>query len=132
MRVGSSQASPLSKVLRAGPANERVWPGLLRSDPELSSEGADGSPSALRGWSLWGMALWLCVAVHGCVARTLVANQSLELRERGSDREAISGHFGPPVALSGTCLLSHSFGLQGERGCCAVRWNFLGDLSLHL
>ena len=28
--------------------------------PELLNEGAGGSHSASRGWSFWGMALWLC------------------------------------------------------------------------
>lgn len=62
---------------------------------------------------------WLC-------GSALVADQGLELRQ--SEEATGMGAF----VIAGSCLLSHSLGLQGQRGCCAVCWNFLGNLSPHL
>ena len=67
------------------------------------------------GTESWAMALWLCSR-----------GQGLELRQR--EEATGMGSF----VIAGTCLLSHSLGLQGQRGCCAVCWNFLGNLSPHL
>lgn len=83
--------------------------------PEMLNEGYQGSHSASRDWSSWAMALWLCSR-----------GQGLELRQR--EEATGMGSF----VIAGTCLLSHSLGLQGQQGCCAVCWNFLGNLSPHL